>query len=328
MSDILKTSDEAAVLVPRHVPGTKYSDPGFVNPCWDLDAVEFEDLKQRIKAAGFSPAFPIIRSAGPVFPGAIVDGFHRQHVCDVLASEGTPVSPVYYDQPFETEAEFRIAQIDGNLRRRQLPPVKQAVLAKERQGWIERLAANKRQGTRTDRPNIQESFPESSRGQTRDAIAKDLDMSGRTYEKYTYAWEHGDDFIRQELESQRRGADWGYKAAKEWRDAEAETGQTWATYTAYRAWVEEQRQALDHQAQWEAEYEELLNHDADVDTEARAKGHDGAYIRAELEKLDRYWNSHAVVDGIVVDGALHTFEGVLLRWSERIADMLKIWADR
>jgi ParB-like chromosome segregation protein Spo0J len=319
VSEILKTTDEAPVLVQRHIPGTKYGDAGFVNPCWDLTADEYDELLESIRSHGFSPAFPIIRSAGPFAPGALIDGFHRQAVCDELGVEA-----VYVDLPFETEAAFRIAQIDGNLRRRHLPKVKVAVLVKEREIWAEQQAAKDRRGTRTD---LGASLP-TSPGRTTEKLAEQADMGRRTFEKYNYAWEHGDDFIREELESERRGADWGYKATKEWRDAEAETGQRWASYPTYRAAKDEQDRALDHQAQWDREYGELFEHSAGVDVESRTKGHDGAYVRAELEKLDRYWNSHAVVDGDVVDNALHTFKGVLVRWQERLADMLKVWDAR
>lgn len=69
-----------------------------------------------------------------------------------------------------------------NTCRDPLSPVEIVELGK-RLEELEKPAARKRQGARTDLPQPSGKFPEGSKGQTRDKVAAALGVSGRTYEK-------------------------------------------------------------------------------------------------------------------------------------------------
>jgi hypothetical protein len=94
------------------------------NPCPPLTAAEYEALKRSIQDDGFIPAFPVLISAGPAFPGRIIDGHHRSQVCAELG-----IQPVVLHHPCATDLEFRILQIKANLERRQLSGPQRAMLA-------------------------------------------------------------------------------------------------------------------------------------------------------------------------------------------------------
>jgi ParB-like chromosome segregation protein Spo0J len=115
------------------------------NPCPPLTAAEYEALKRSIQDDGFIPAFPVLISAGPAFPGRIIDGHHRSQVCAELG-----IQPVVLHHPCATDLEFRILQIKANLERRQLSTAQRAMLAVRLLPLYEEKAADARwQGRRS-----------------------------------------------------------------------------------------------------------------------------------------------------------------------------------
>lgn len=103
------------------------------NPMPTLSPEEYGSLKASIEREGF--LVPIIVSAGPVLQGQIVDGFNRAQIAQELKIELPRIS-----KRFESEAEFRIAQIDANIARRQLTLVQRVQLAMLREPWERQLA--------------------------------------------------------------------------------------------------------------------------------------------------------------------------------------------
>lgn len=70
------------------------------------------------------------------------------------------------------------------------------------------------------------------------------------------------------------------------------------------------------------EQAKILGKDRPAQTTAQQRY--GAEVRAKLVELDRFCMSHSVVDGDVVDDTVQ-FCGVLLRWADRIEDMLALY---
>ena len=113
---------------------------------------EYERLKEDITING--QIDPVI-----LYENKILDGRNRyQALCDIgLAvefEEYTGNQPITY-------------VISKNLHRRHLEAGQRAMIATDIKPMLE-VEAKKRQGTRTDLDNFKETFPESSKGQSRD----------------------------------------------------------------------------------------------------------------------------------------------------------------
>lgn len=142
------------------------------NPVPELTAEERVALRESILQYGIMT--PVIRSSGPACEGMLVDGFHRTELGEELGVE----VPTHY-LAFATEAEFRIAQIELNLQRRQLTIGKKIMLGISLEPW-ERELAKDRMATGV------------AGGNTRDLIGAKLGMSGTTYERGKRILEQGD----------------------------------------------------------------------------------------------------------------------------------------
>lgn len=107
----------------------------------------------------------------------IVSGHRRWKACQILGKENVPV--VFRDFPDEI-SELRALLLENASRNK---TIEQRI--REGMAWelIEQEKARHRQGTRTDLRNIPENFPECSTGDSRDAIAKRIGLSGRSYSK-------------------------------------------------------------------------------------------------------------------------------------------------
>jgi len=109
----------------------------------------------------------------------IVSGHRRWRACQILGKESIPV--IVREFPDET-AILKALLLENASRNK---TIEQRI--REGMAWesIERKKAKHRQGTRTDLTNIPENFPEcsSSKGDSRDAIALRIGLSGRSYSK-------------------------------------------------------------------------------------------------------------------------------------------------
>jgi ParB family chromosome partitioning protein len=107
----------------------------------------------------------------------IVSGHRRWRACQILGKQNIPV--VFRDFPDEI-AMLKALLLENASRNK---TIEQRI--REGMAWelIEQEKARHRQGTRTDLRNIPEKFPECSRGDSRDVIAKRIGFSGRSYSK-------------------------------------------------------------------------------------------------------------------------------------------------
>ncbi|GAC1547124.1 MAG: hypothetical protein NVS2B17_31110 [Candidatus Velthaea sp.] len=108
------------------------------NPLPDLTKEELRELEDSIARDGIIT--PIIKSAGPACFGEIVDGHNRAAIAEKLGIKDIPI----VSRRYQSEAEFRIEQIDLNMKRRQLTPFARTVLALERVPWEQKLAKERR----------------------------------------------------------------------------------------------------------------------------------------------------------------------------------------
>ncbi len=107
------------------------------NPMPDLSSEEYASLEASIAESGM--LYPIIKSAGPFAPGATVDGHNREKIAKKLGIAAPTTT-----KPFANEAEFRVAQIDANIARRQLTVPNRIMLAIVREKFERVLAAQRK----------------------------------------------------------------------------------------------------------------------------------------------------------------------------------------
>jgi ParB family chromosome partitioning protein len=107
----------------------------------------------------------------------IVSGHRRWKACQILRKENIPV----VIREFSDDIAILKTLLLENASRHKT--IEQRI--REGIAWesIERDKARQRQGTRTDLSNIPANLPECSRGESRNAIAKRIGFSGRSYSK-------------------------------------------------------------------------------------------------------------------------------------------------
>lgn len=132
---------------------------------------DVSDLVELIAQSGWVE--PLVATPNYV----IVSGHRRWKACQILGRENIPV--VFREFPDEI-SELRALLLENASRNK---TIEQRI--REGMAWelIEQKKARQRQGTRTDLRNIPENFPECSTGDSRDAIAKRIGFSGRSYSK-------------------------------------------------------------------------------------------------------------------------------------------------
>ena len=132
---------------------------------------DVSDLVELIAQSGWVE--PLVVTANYV----IVSGHRRWKACQILGKDNVPV--VFRNFPDEI-AILKALLLENASRNK---TIEQRI--REGMAWesIELELARLRQGTRTDLTNIPENFPECSRGDSRDAIAKRIGFSGRSYSK-------------------------------------------------------------------------------------------------------------------------------------------------
>ena len=282
-----------------------YADPLWVNPCPDLSADEYAELRAKIERQGFLSAYPIIRSAGPARPGEIVDGFHRTKICAELGIE-----PVVALVPFESDEEFRLEQIDSNLTRRQLSRDQRIRLVLARSSLVATVVAAAEARRRVGRPsaelpaNLPEGGPSRTERETREQLGKLAGVSGRTFEKHVAVIDSGDEFLNAELAADRMSTDMAYRKLMEQRDV-----------------------SLSSEAEAEAELAEHTPPRPPQPDMVRER-HTGEACRRVMD-LVKYLRAHPVSDQDVLDyrSKPHTLAGAmreLADWSDLTASALEL----
>ena len=168
------------------------------NPLPDLQPAEFEALKASIRDHG--QLEPVVVSAGPACAGEIGDGHHRQRACAELGIECER-------QPrrFATEVEFRLYQVETNVKRRQLTVGQRIQVARDLIEPLEReLAAQRKRAHGGTAPGRRANTPgkatgSEAAGDSRDRTAAAVGVSGRTYERGAKVLEEGSDRLRDQF---------------------------------------------------------------------------------------------------------------------------------
>jgi ParB family chromosome partitioning protein len=134
-----------------------------------------------------------------VWDDILIDGHNRHEIC------------VRHDLPFEaTEIEFEDREaaelwiIQNQMGRRNLENIDKVPLL-ERKREILAGQAKERQGTRTDlMPDIPENLPEGK--ETRDAVAAEIGVSGKTYDALRKVSNEGTEELKQAVRDKKVGA--------------------------------------------------------------------------------------------------------------------------
>lgn len=168
------------------------------NPLPPLSTSEYEALRESIKRDGF--LYPVIQSAGPAMMGEIVDGFNRLRIGQELGLEVPRTSRL-----FASEAEFRLAQIDANLQRRQLTVPQRVILGMAREPWEKRLA-KQRQGVAGEQPG--------SVKRATSATAEAVGLKRDTYEHGKFVVEKAPAEIRKQFLAGGMSVDRAYRETR------------------------------------------------------------------------------------------------------------------
>jgi ParB/RepB/Spo0J family partition protein len=116
--------------------------------------------------------------------GTIISGHRRWRAAKLLDMDIVPVVVVNY----QNDLEEREAVIDFNRQREKL--FSQRMAEAEELEAIERERAKERQEVGSNQYRVKETFPEATKGQTRDKVAEKVGLgSGKTYEKAKQVWE-------------------------------------------------------------------------------------------------------------------------------------------
>lgn len=134
------------------------------NPVPPLSPLERAALVDSIAAYGILT--PVVKSKGPARKGDLVDGFHRTEIAADLG-----IAVPFVEVIFNTETEFLIAQLELNVKRRQLP-VGQKILIGMQLDPLERELSRERM-----------LEGKGAVGTTRDQIGAKIGVSGTTYER-------------------------------------------------------------------------------------------------------------------------------------------------
>ena len=178
-----------------------------------LSPEEYGALKASIEREGF--LVPVIVSAGPVLQGHIVDGFHREKIAAELKIELPRIS-----KRFESEAEFRIAQIDANIARRQLTLVQRVQLAMLREPWERQLARiREREGAKKgavakSRQQGNESAAASEPIRATAEAAAAVGLKRDTYEHAKFVLQKAPAEIREQLVAGKISVDRAYRDSR------------------------------------------------------------------------------------------------------------------
>lgn len=269
------------------------------NPCPPLTAGEYEALRRSIQDDGFIPAFPVLISAGPAFPGRIIDGHHRSQVCAELG-----IQPVVLEHPCATELDFKILQIKANLERRQLSTAQRARLGARLLPLYEERAAERQH---LGKPVAQgQEF-----GRASHLAAESAGISHTTLKQMVAVMEQAPELLEQ-IEAGAKSIKSAYQSLR-----------SAAEQSTLDASVAAEAQAL-------AEIEETV---ALMAPEAHAEAQDSARERAVGEsvrlavEMDRLLQRHALIPDEVGDYSArpHTFRGTARRladWFASLGDVL------
>jgi len=183
------------------------------NPLPLLSSDDYAALKASVARDGF--LYPVIRSAGPALQGEVVDGFNREKIGKELGLEPPRIS-----RRFETEAEFRIAQIDANIARRQLTLVQRVQLAMAREPWERRLAAHRqregqKQGGVAKSRQKQGTEPAGGAKRATAQAAEAVGLKRDTYEHARFVLEKAPPEIRESFVGGKLTVDRAWKATRQ-----------------------------------------------------------------------------------------------------------------
>lgn len=292
MSEILRTRAAEVQALLDHDPA---------NPCPPLLAKDFEALRQSIEEHGYLDAWPVVVSAGPACEGEIIDGFHRTKICAELGIE-----PAVVTVPCPDEAEFLILQVRANLARRQLTEVDRYRLGVK----LETAYANRHGGNRTKQAGQLTALPA---GDTRDLVAKEVGLTGKTYERIAKVMSSTDETLKAGLEDGTLSA---YGAFKQLRDKEAQ-----ADLDA----------AVDRQREAEAELDEhfITSPEDQEETAAAERSRLVAEAVRRTMELDQLVTKNRLMDQDVLDyrSRPHTAAGAarrLAEWLDLVATALEL----
>ncbi len=165
-------------------------DPEFKALIPPLAADELRQLEQNILRDGCRD--PLV-----VWNGILIDGHNRHEIC---TRNGLPFETT--EMVFEDRDESSLWIIQNQFGRRNLTPIDKVPLAECKREILERQAKN-RQGARTD---IVANLPQCELTKTRDKLAADVGVSGKTYDALRQVSEHGTPELVQAVRDKRLGA--------------------------------------------------------------------------------------------------------------------------
>jgi ParB family chromosome partitioning protein len=135
-----------------------------------------------------------------VWDGILIDGHNRYEIC---VRHGLPFETV--EMAFEDREAAELWIIQNQMGRRNLENIDKVPLL-ERKREILAEQAKGRMGGRHKGESTKENLPQLSEGQTRDAVAAEIGVSGKTYDALRKVSNEGTEELKQAVRDKRVGA--------------------------------------------------------------------------------------------------------------------------
>lgn len=170
-------------------------DPEFQNLIPPLAPEEYAQLEANIRAEGCRD--PLV-----VWQGTLIDGHNRHQIC---TRHGLPFETVEMEFLGRDAAEIWI--IDNQTGRRNLENIDKVPLLERKREIVAREAKD-RQGHGMTAPGktLPANLPEASNRETRDTLAAEIGVSGKTYDALRKVSTEGTDELKQAVREKRVGA--------------------------------------------------------------------------------------------------------------------------
>ncbi len=154
---------------------------------------EYKQLEANIIAEGCRD--PLV-----VWDGTLIDGHNRHEIC---TRHGIEFDTVGMD--FTDREEAELWMIGNQIGRRNLEPLDKVPLLERKREIVARQAKERFGGRHKDETTV-ENLPQLSEGKTRDAIAAEIGVSGKTYDALRKVSSDGAEELKQAVRDKKVGA--------------------------------------------------------------------------------------------------------------------------
>jgi ParB-like chromosome segregation protein Spo0J len=180
-------------------------DPEFKAICRKLTQDEYNGLEADIKEFGCND--PIL-----LWDGVIIDGHNRYEICQKHGIDFRTLS-----LHFDSRADALLYMIDHQLARRNLHELDKVALLEAKRPILEKQARERQKAClkQGDKYPVPENLPErGTPGETREKLASEIGISGKTYSQLKTVNQKGSDELKEAVREKKIGASKAAEIAK------------------------------------------------------------------------------------------------------------------